>query len=153
MKALSLWQPWATLMAIGAKRIETRSWEVMYRGPVAIHAAKKWDGELMDIARSFPFESTLRPRGFAVEYSGATVLPFGCIVGFGRLVRVERITHGYTRHLDPLEVEFGNYTPGRFAFHFEHVRMLKIPIAYRGAQGLFELKPDVAAQVRGGALA
>jgi len=25
IKCLSLWQPWATLMAIGAKRIETRS--------------------------------------------------------------------------------------------------------------------------------
>lgn len=34
MKALSLTQPWATLMAIGAKRIETRSWGAAYRGGV-----------------------------------------------------------------------------------------------------------------------
>jgi hypothetical protein len=38
MKALSLWQPWATLVSIGAKRIETRSWPTKYRGPLAIHA-------------------------------------------------------------------------------------------------------------------
>lgn len=40
MKALTLTQPWATLVAIGAKRIETRSWATSYRGPLAIHAAK-----------------------------------------------------------------------------------------------------------------
>lgn len=41
MKALSLWQPWATLMAERYKRIETRSWPTKYRGELAIHAAKK----------------------------------------------------------------------------------------------------------------
>lgn len=40
MKAITLTQPWATLVAIGAKRIETRSWATRYRGPLAIHAAK-----------------------------------------------------------------------------------------------------------------
>jgi hypothetical protein len=40
MKALTLTQPWATLVAIGAKTIETRSWPTSYRGPLAIHAAK-----------------------------------------------------------------------------------------------------------------
>ena len=38
MKALSLRQPWATLVAIGAKQIETRSWSTAYRGTIAIHA-------------------------------------------------------------------------------------------------------------------
>lgn len=40
MKLLSLWEPWATLMAIGAKRIETRSWSTPYRGWLAIHASE-----------------------------------------------------------------------------------------------------------------
>ena len=39
MKVLTLTQPWATLVAIGAKRIETRSWATKYRGPLLIHAA------------------------------------------------------------------------------------------------------------------
>lgn len=38
MKALTVTEPWATLIAIGAKRIETRSWPTEYRGPVAIHS-------------------------------------------------------------------------------------------------------------------
>lgn len=151
MKALSLWQPWASLIAIGAKRIETRSWDTLYRGPVAIHAAKKWDKRLMEIARSFAFDTTLRPKSLAVDRSGVTALPFGCIVATGRLVRVERITFGYVRHLDPLEAEFGDYTPGRFAFHFEDVRALQTPIPYRGAQGLFELLTWANARItRGG---
>ena len=38
MKALTLHQPWATLIALGVKTIETRSWRTNYRGPIAIHA-------------------------------------------------------------------------------------------------------------------
>jgi hypothetical protein len=40
MKAITLYQPWATLVAMGKKRIETRSWSTNYRGPLAIHAGK-----------------------------------------------------------------------------------------------------------------
>ena len=34
MKAPSLWQPWASAIAVGAKRVETRSWPTNYRGPL-----------------------------------------------------------------------------------------------------------------------
>jgi hypothetical protein len=41
VKVLTLWQPWASLVALGVKTIETRSWSTKYRGPLAIHAAAK----------------------------------------------------------------------------------------------------------------
>jgi hypothetical protein len=41
MKAITIWQPWATLIELGVKRIETRSWATKYRGPIAIHAAAR----------------------------------------------------------------------------------------------------------------
>ncbi len=41
MKAITIWQPWASLIACGAKKFETRSWATNYRGPIAIHVAKK----------------------------------------------------------------------------------------------------------------
>lgn len=41
MKAVSLWNPWAAAIAAGIKKIETRSWTTSYRGPLAIHAAKR----------------------------------------------------------------------------------------------------------------
>jgi hypothetical protein len=42
VKALTIRQPWASLIALGVKRIETRSWSTQYRGPLAIHAGKAW---------------------------------------------------------------------------------------------------------------
>lgn len=41
MKAITIWQPWASLIACGAKKYETRGWPTKYRGPIAIHAAAK----------------------------------------------------------------------------------------------------------------
>ena len=41
MKAITLHQPWASLIALGVKTIETRSWATKHRGPIAIHAAKR----------------------------------------------------------------------------------------------------------------
>lgn len=41
MWALTLRQPWASLVAIGVKQVETRSWTTAYRGPLAIHSSKR----------------------------------------------------------------------------------------------------------------
>jgi hypothetical protein len=40
MKFLTIRQPWASLIAVGAKQIETRPFSTKYRGPLAIHAGK-----------------------------------------------------------------------------------------------------------------
>lgn len=45
MKALSIQQPWAWFIVNGYKDIENRSWPTKYRGPVLIHAGKKFDKE------------------------------------------------------------------------------------------------------------
>lgn len=44
MKALSVKQPWAELIASGAKPIEVRSVPTHHRGQVAIHSSLKYDG-------------------------------------------------------------------------------------------------------------
>jgi len=41
MKAISLKQPWATLIASGKKTIETRTWPTNYRGDLLICASKR----------------------------------------------------------------------------------------------------------------
>jgi hypothetical protein len=41
MRCITIYQPWASLLACGAKKYETRSWPTKYRGPIAIHAAAK----------------------------------------------------------------------------------------------------------------
>ena len=47
MKALSLKQPWAELIANGMKSIETRTWSTMHRGTLLIVASKSADKEAM----------------------------------------------------------------------------------------------------------
>src|SRR5690349_22770127 len=89
MKAISLWQPWASLVSIGAKKIETRSWATAYRGPLAIHAAKKWTGELYRPCLEEPFQSALIRHFETPEH-----LPLGCIVAQCRLVECMRIVRG-----------------------------------------------------------
>lgn len=39
MKVLSIKQPWASLIVLGAKRFEIRGWKTDYRGPLVIHAS------------------------------------------------------------------------------------------------------------------
>jgi hypothetical protein len=45
MKALSIKQPWAWLIANGYKDIENRNWWTSYRGQLLIHAGKSLDRE------------------------------------------------------------------------------------------------------------
>lgn len=42
-RALTLHQPWASLIAVGAKTIETRSWSTKHRGRLLIHAGVAWE--------------------------------------------------------------------------------------------------------------
>ena len=40
MKALTLYDPWATLVVLGEKQFETRRWLTNYRGRLAIHTSR-----------------------------------------------------------------------------------------------------------------
>lgn len=62
MKLLSLWEPWATLMALGAKKIETRSWSTSYRGWLAIQAAKCWNADCQRWVCEDIFVEALEPH-------------------------------------------------------------------------------------------
>ncbi len=156
MRTLTLWQPWASLIAIGAKRIETRSWSTSYRGQLAIHAAKKWDADLANIATSEPFLSTLAKAGIDSEEGiSRGGLPRGAIVCVCRLVDVCRIhrdcLEGITADFKwPLPEEpersFGDYTPGRCAWILDDIRPLAKPIAIAGGRSLWDWTPSVAAQ-------
>ncbi|MDX5091650.1 ASCH domain-containing protein, partial [Lactobacillus crispatus] len=77
MKAITIHQPWATLIALGEKQFETRSWETKYRGPLAIHAGKKVDKE---ICLEEPFRSVLAKHGITAE-----ILPTGAVVAIANL--------------------------------------------------------------------
>jgi hypothetical protein len=135
MRALTLLQPWASLIAIGAKHLETRSWSTAYRGPLAIHAGKGWnDGSRATL--QFPaVQAALRGAGM-VEMAD---LPRGCLIAVCELCACRPIL------AEPAEPErsFGIYTPGRFAWELQDVRALPRPLPLRGSLGLWSCHLDV----------
>ncbi len=140
MKVLSLLQPWATLVVIGAKQVETRSWSTAYRGPLLIHASKGKAGEIF--AHEPPFKK------YIPDFKQ---LPFGYIIGKAILTDVIRIGTGFLLNtsnemLDKLTMEekaFGDYTPGRFAWLFEKPVAFKTPIGARGSLTLWEFDENL----------
>jgi hypothetical protein len=138
LPAITLTQPWATLMALGAKRVETRSWPTAYRGPLAIHAGKnlKPVGGLPGLrwlCATPVFERTLAAHRLGVE-----LLPLGAVIAVGELVDVkpvEEIRGG----LDEDELAFGDYSNGRYGWIFERLRPTAAEIHVRGALGLWPL--------------
>ena len=57
-------QPWATLVAVGTKQIETRSWETSYRGPLAIHAARCMPAYAVAACSDNLFRQVLQAHGY-----------------------------------------------------------------------------------------
>lgn len=151
MRCLSLSQPWASLVAIGAKRIETRSWRTTSAGPLAIHAAKAVPREAADRATSSSLcWETLRAAGL----SPAT-LPRGAVIAVCRLIacisteEVRDAAHAGRRcnvAVGAHEQEFGDYSPGRWAWVLTDIAALPEPIPAKGALGLWTWQPplDVA---------
>ena len=130
MKALTIWQPWASLVAIGAKSCETRGWPTHYRGPLLIHAGVQWNRDQAVICRRPMFREALEPhfgRAFdlstAARAAAADVLPLGAVVAVARLVACSP-TWPQPEGLDEREREFGDWGPGRYAFRLEDVRAL-----------------------------
>lgn len=164
MKAISLWQPWASAIAVGAKTIETRSWSTPYRGRLAIHAAKHWDRDSATIVTAFGFRGALAPLAdpCADFITLHKALPMGAIVAVCDLVDC-RPTGRFTgdqldtprnpdrarlsdeaKALSPgfwswTEREMGDFSPGRFGWVLANVRRLDKPVYFRGAQGLFDV--------------
>lgn len=137
IRAISLWQPWATLIALGHKRYETRSWGTAYRGPLAIHAAKRPmgpDGRGLLVELDEIHGISIDPRA----------LPFGAIVAVGRLADCRQMSIDMCRSIWSAagpEFAVGGWAPGRWAWRLEDIRALPEPSPFRGAQGLFPWIP------------
>lgn len=136
VKIISLWQPWATLMALGIKRNETRSWGTSYRGDLVIHAAKRTE---WTIARELYNELGLALPDRFVE--GVAL----CIV---RLEDIRPITD-MTSMLIATQRErlCGDYRDGRYAWVTTDLRVLPTPVKMRGAQGLRDLPDDAFQEI------
>jgi len=139
MKALTIWQPWATLIIRGIKPVENRHWlpkpyQLLPGDPLLIHAGKKVDPDaapfLLSIGFTWPDLNALFED-----------MPAGAILG---LVTYAGACWAAGERCDC----------GRFAatdqYHWQcaQPRPLAEPISCRGAQGLWRVPADLTAAVQ-----
>ena len=121
MKVISLWQPWASLIILKLKRLETRGWNLHYRGPMAIHATKK----LVPFNRVFfdlsPHLQALIMHIIEEAYGSYDDMPTGAILGTAKVTDVFK-TEDIFDLLWKIERACGDYRPGRFAWMMEDVQ-------------------------------
>jgi hypothetical protein len=151
VRAVTLHQPWASLVAVGHKTVETRSWSTKYRGPLAIHAGK-------DRRPSRTFEAQILSVP-ALSGRAWNEMPFGAVVALCELVDVVPADevrwisedHGGWEEMRWCQVRvglthtmiredqrpLGEFGPGRFAWLLKDIKRLRSPVPATGRQGLW----------------
>lgn len=135
VKALSLWQPWASLWLTERKVHETRHWPTSHRGWLIVHAVKK----------PIDFYVTRELERLCITEFGASWvrdLPRGALIGAVLITGCHPTTE-----LVPLNATIGtgddwvcgNFEAGRYGFRRSDYRRFDPVIPYRGLQGLFEV--------------
>lgn len=160
MKALTLWQPYASLIAIEAKPFETRDWApppALIGKRIAIHAAKR-----KIRATDFPDQKTADSIHDAFgRCSWNHWLPLGVVVctavlrgayqagptAYHLLPPLATIRRSVTGSppLDGVPVDdFGDYTEERWLWHLTDVQEVDPPVPASGFQKFWEWRPDPA---------
>lgn len=131
MKVISLKQPWATLLALGEKKIETRSWSTKYRGEIYIHASKTVDKRACNEETC---KKVLNLHGYNSEN-----LPTGVIIAKCTIVDIRK-TEDVRNVISEHELTFGDYSPNRYGWLLDEIEELDTPILAKGKLGLWEYK-------------
>ena len=133
MKALTLYQPWATLVTYGVKCIETRTWPTAYRGPLVIHASKN--------VRYMPHLLVLLHRGQIPPEVSDLPYPTGALLGEACLIHCAPAAW-FLQGPDGIaaqEQALGDYGRGRWGWVFREARPYERAEPWRGRQGLWTL--------------
>ncbi len=135
MKALTLHQPWASLIAVGVKCCETRHWAAPqsdWNTMIAIHAGARSD-------RDF-----LRNDPQVLRCLGTDPLPAKAIIAVAHL---QDCVPTETVRPSPPERHFGYFSPGRFAWRLKDIQPLSEPVPVDGHHKLWTVPPEVLAVV------
>lgn len=151
MKALSILQPWASLIVLGHKRIETRSWNTKYRGPLLIHASAKYTNHQDWLATEW--HVMLDDSQVYHNHRGA-IIGMVNVVDTGRtdiLIpdnKVEILGDGQYDyiHLTKQEEAFGDYSPGRYGWLLSEPLLFPEPIPCKGALGIWNVPENLTAE-------
>ncbi len=129
IRALTISQPWASLIACGEKWIENRGWAVhsSYYGPIAIHAGKGLQYLTKKEIIDYPTGAIIATARLAACLSLRTI-EYQCIhhphdkVDFLPLTYAQLAAH--------------RFAEGPFCWVLQDIQAIE-PIPYRGAQGFW----------------
>lgn len=142
MKAISLLQPWATLIMLGYKEFETRSWATKHRGALAIAAsAGKPAAAREACAPGTDLAQLLANHGLTFDD-----LPRGVVLGVCSVDEMHKVDETWDLVLGEVELACGDYTAGRYAWALSHVQAFETPVPCKGALSLWEVSAEVEAQ-------
>jgi activating signal cointegrator 1 len=148
IRTLTLTEPWSSLVASGAKKLETRTWSPHHTGLIAIHSSQQfcWDDEFY--CYNPHFEQALAQAGYQSDRSRRKRKERWSFP-YGKVIAIAWLSDSY--QLDPLvftgdlppepERSFGNYAPGRYVWLLPYVYRLVTPIPARGWQMLWNWTP------------
>lgn len=137
--AISLTQPWASLMAFEEKRIETRGWRAHYRGWIGIHASKGFPKECQALCFDEPFRTTLFAHGIVTLGD----LPLGQLIAVVHLDECLPTKKLLASPLGELEERFGDYSAGRYGFVTSQCRRLPETIPMKGALSIWKMPAPI----------
>lgn len=164
-RAITLWQPWASLIALDIKEYETRSWETKYRGKLLIHAAARIEKRAEKLAILDQLKGTEFYIPMFRQLLEKNDFPYSCIVAIADLTDCllmtdcsldssEALRKHSKKHCiwikspSPLERAVGLWQPSRYAWKLENVRPIT-PIPCQGRQGLWIPSAEIVQQVGG----
>ena len=140
-QALTLYQPYAWLVAEGYKPIENRPEgfsQRNFRGPFWVHAGLERKPEVWQQAR----ELCDRLIGKEFALPSFDDLPVGCIVGRAAIVGMHYPVTTLWRPREPVRWHF----PEQYGLILEAAQKLERPVACRGFQGFWPV-PDQVLEV------
>lgn len=133
MRTITLIQPWASLIMLQEKRIETRSWSTNYRGEIAIHAGKKIDKKVFDM----PYYCEVL-SGYGITPDNIITSSILCTCTIIDVVRSEEIR----KSLSPKELAFGNYEDNRFCWVLDNIKEVGPITNVKGMLGFWNYKVE-----------
>ncbi|HEX2953651.1 MAG TPA: 2-oxoglutarate dehydrogenase E1 [Bacillota bacterium] len=133
MKGLTIFQPWASLIAAGDRQFKTLGWYTSYRGPLLIHASSVFPEWARELCYNEPYLSLLASIGF----KNPDTLPRGILLAKCILwdCRPFDSRKREWNRIIPIEREEG------YVWCFEDLEPLESLILVKGGKGLWNC-PD-----------
>lgn len=121
MKALTIKEPWASLIVNGYKKYEFRSWKTNYRGKILIHAGMSIEKDMLGNIKDYNIE-----------------INKGAIIGEADLADCILVNEEFDEELRNIdEIVYGNNHINNYAWKLENIKKYDKPIPIKGKLGLW----------------